>query len=144
MKGYFISVLLAFSAGLLGALQGTINAQAGKVFGQFAMIIGVSLTQVFIASMILMREGWSAFAPVFSPWMIVAGALGVIMMFSISSSISSIGTLPVFVLVILGQIIASALIDHFGLFGTTRPLSLQKLGSIFVIMMGVFWLVKSS
>jgi transporter family-2 protein len=144
MNGNLISVILAFSAGMLGALQGAINAQIGKASGQYAMIIGVSLIQAFIASMILMRGGWSAFASVSSPWMIVAGALGVIMMFSVSSSISSIGTLSVFVLVILGQIISSALIDHFGLFGTTRPLSLQKIGSIFVIMLGVFWLIKSS
>jgi transporter family-2 protein len=75
--------------------------------------------------------------------MIVAGVLGVVMMFSVSYSISSIGTLSVYVLVISGQIIASALIDHYGLFGTTRHITPQKIGSIFVIIMGVFWLVKS-
>ncbi|MGM0874796.1 MAG: hypothetical protein ACQEWV_08345 [Bacillota bacterium] len=89
MNGYLTSVLLAFFAGILGALQGSINAQIGKVSGQYGMIIGVSLIQVIVASSILMKGGWNAFASVPSPWMVVAGALGVIMMFSVSSSISS-------------------------------------------------------
>ncbi|MGM0874797.1 MAG: DMT family transporter [Bacillota bacterium] len=47
-------------------------------------------------------------------------------------------------LIITGQIISSALIDHFGLFGVARPLTLQKISSIVVIMIGVIWLVKAS
>ena len=144
MNGYLTSILLAFSAGILGAFQGSINAQISKVSGQYGMIIGVSLVQVILASALLLRGGLSIFASISSPWMIVAGVLGVIMMFSISSSISSIGTLTVFILVISGQIISSSLIDHFGLFGVARPLTLQKIISIIVIMIGVFSLVKAS
>lgn len=144
MNGYLTSILFAFSAGMLGALQGSINAQIGKTSGQYSMIIGVSLVQVIVASIILLRGGLSTLASISSPWMILAGALGVIMMFSVSSSVSSIGTLSVFVLVILGQIISSTLIDHFGLFGVARPLTLHKIISIIVIMLGVFSLVKAS
>ena len=144
MKGYVTSILLAFSAGMLGALQGTINAQIGKVAGQYGMIISVSLVQAIVAGVILLRGGWHIASSFSSPWMIVAGGLGVIMMFSVSSSINSIGTLSVFILVISGQIISSAIIDHFGLFGPAHPISLQKIGSIFVIMIGVIFLVKAS
>lgn len=143
MSGNLTSILLAFSAGILGAFQASINAQIGKVSGQYGMIIGVSLVQVIVAAVILLRGGFSTIASISSPWMIVAGALGVIMMFSVSSSIRSIGTLSVFVLVISGQIISSSLIDHFGLFGAARPLGLQKIISIVVIMIGVFSLVKA-
>lgn len=144
MNGNVISIVLAVSSGFLGAFQGSINAQIGKAAGQNAMIIGVSLVQAIVASIILIRGGWKAFSTISSPWMIVAGLLGVIMMFSVSSAISSIGTLSVFVLVLTGQIIASALIDHFGIFGVARPVTLQKVGSILVILTGVLWLVKSS
>jgi bacterial/archaeal transporter family-2 protein len=108
------------------------------------MIIGVSIVQAIVAGAILMREGWNLASSFSSPWMIVAGGLGVLMMFSVSSSISSIGTLSVFILVISGQIISSAIIDHFGLFGSAHPISLQKIGSIFVIMIGVIFLVRAS
>lgn len=144
MNGYITSIVLAFSAGLLGAVQGALNAQIGKASGQYGMIIGVSLVQAIVAGVFLIRGGWGAVSSISSPWMIAAGALGVIMMFSVSSSISSVGTLTVFVLVISGQIISSSIIDHFGLFGTVRPLNLQKLVSIFIIMIGVFSLVKAT
>jgi bacterial/archaeal transporter family-2 protein len=144
MNGYVTSILLAFSAGILGAFQGTINSQIGKVSGQYGMIIGVSLVQAIVAGIILMKGGWHIASSLPSPWIIVAGGLGVIMMFSVSSSISSIGTLSVFILVISGQIISSSLIDHFGVFGPARPLTLQKIGSIVVIMIGVISLVKAS
>jgi transporter family-2 protein len=49
--------------------------------------------------------------------MVLAGILGVVIMFGVSSSIGSIGTISVFLLVMLGQVIASTVIDHFG-FGT--------------------------
>jgi len=50
-----------------------------------------------------------------------------------------------FVLLIFGQIVASALIDHFGWFGVTRsPLTLQKIGSLLLILTGVYCLIKSS
>lgn len=143
MNGYINGILLAFLAGMFGALQGTINAHIGKSSGQYAMIIGVSLIQVLVASIILLRGGWGALASVSSPWMIVAGALGVVMMYCISTSIGSIGTLSVFVLVISGQIISSALINHFGILGIAQPLTLRKIISIGIIMIGVFSLIKS-
>jgi bacterial/archaeal transporter family-2 protein len=144
MNGYLASILLAFFAGLLGALQGSINAQIGKISGPYSMIIGVSLVQVFVAAGILLRGGLTTLTSIASPWMIIPGVLGVVMMFSVSTSISSVGTLTVFVLVIAGQILSSALIDHFGLFGTTRPLTVQKVCSILIIMAGVLSLVKAS
>jgi transporter family-2 protein len=139
-----MSVILAMLAGIFGAIQGAINSHLGKTAGQYAMIIGVSLAQAIVASIILLRGGWGAFTAISSPWMIVAGILGVVIMFGVSYSIGSIGTLSVFILVMLGQVIASTLIDHFGLFGTPRlPVTPQKIGSILVIMLGVYWLLKS-
>lgn len=143
MNGYLSGISFAFLAGMLGALQGTINAHVGKSSGQYAMIIGVSLIQVLVASFILLRGGWGAFASVSSPWMIVAGALGVIMMYCVSTSISSIGTLSVFVLVISGQIISSAIINHFGILGMAQPLTLRKIISIGIILIGVISLIKA-
>lgn len=145
MANNLFSFFMALSAGLLGACQGSINAHIGKVSGQYAMIIGVSLIQAIVAGLILLRHGYHSIAFGFSPWMFAAGVLGVTMMFGVSSSISSIGASTVFVLVILGQILSSALIDHFGLFGAARmPLTPQKIGSILVIMSGVLWLIKAS
>ncbi len=145
MNGYVVSLVLAFAAGIFISSQSAINAQVGKSAGQYAMIVGVSLAQALVGGMILLRGGWGAFSSLTSPWMLAAGILGVFIMFSISTSIGAIGTLPVFVLVVLGQVIGSALIDHFGMLGADRyPITPQKIGSLLVIMAGVYFLIKSS
>lgn len=139
----WISVFLALGAGVFGAVQATINSDIGKTSGQWAMVVGVSLVQTVIASVMLMRSGWPAFTTSL-PWVVVAGVLGVGLMFSVSTAIGSIGALAVFVLVILGQVVGSALIDQLGLFGTPRiSISPQKLASIVVILIGVYGVMKS-
>lgn len=144
MNSYVVSLLLAFAAGLFAAVQGAINAFIGKTTGQYIMIIGVSIVQVIVALFFYYRSG-GVFAVQMIPWMAIAGAMGVGIMYSVSASVGNIGTLLVFVLVILGQIVASTFIDHFGFFGTPRqPINLHKVGSLLVILAGVFWLVKSS
>ncbi|MGK3945706.1 DMT family transporter, partial [Streptomyces caeruleatus] len=61
----------------------------------------------------------------------------------ITVSISKIGALVTFVLVVLGQIITSAIIDHFGLLGMEiNPINLLKITSILIILVGVFLLIK--
>lgn len=145
MKGYAINVLLAFSAGLLGVMQGAINAYVGKSQGQYGMIIGVSAAQIIVAALILWRMKPVPLHASFIPWMLAAGFLGVGIMFGVSFATGSIGALPVFIAIMAGQIIASAIMDHFGLLGLARsPFTVQKLGSILLILLGVLWLMKSS
>ncbi|MDR3539470.1 MAG: DMT family transporter [Desulfosporosinus sp.] len=144
MNNSIKALLLALSAGLLGVIQGAINSKLGKTAGQYEMIIGVSLAQAIVASIILLRNGWGVFAAISSPWMILAGILGVGIMYGISSSIGSIGTLSVFLLMLLGQVIAASLIDHFGIFGSPQiPITPQKIGCILVIMLGIYGVIRS-
>ncbi|RKP49980.1 DMT family transporter [Cohnella endophytica] len=145
MKSYGFNLLLALSAGMLGVIQGMINAHVGKGLGQYGMIIGVSAVQVIVASLAVWRFKSVIFQPGLWPWIIVAGILGVAIMFGVSYATGSVGALSVFILMIAGQIIASAVIDHFGLMGLPRnPFTLSKLGSILIIMTGVWCLMKSS
>ncbi|SEB51784.1 DMT family transporter [Paenibacillus sp. GP183] len=137
-----ISFILAFSAGLLGVTQGMINAYIGKVQGQYGMIIGVSAIQIAFASFLLWRV---KSAPPLQlqviPWILVAGILGVGIMFSTSYATGKIGTVSVFILIIAGQLVASSIIDHLGLMGLPKnPFTLGKFGSILLIMLGVFCL----
>jgi len=144
VNGYGVSLLLAFLAGVLAAIQGTINSLVGKTTGQYVMIIGVSLVQMVLAALFLFRGG-GALPVTILPWIVAGGIMGVVIMFGVSASIPAIGAMTAFVLLIFGQIVTSALIDHFGWFGVTRsPLTLQKIGSLLLILTGVYCLIKSS
>ncbi|NHW36121.1 DMT family transporter [Paenibacillus aceris] len=125
MLGNEVSFILAFLAGLLGVIQGMMNAHIGKVQGQYGMIIGVSTAQIAVASFLLWRmKSASPLQLQVVPWMVVAGVLGVGIMFGTSYATGKIGTLPVFVLIIAGQMIASSVIDHFGIMGLPETLLL--------------------
>lgn len=147
MNMIILSIMMAFAAGVLGSVQGAINSLIGRTTGQYMMIAAVSLLQVLFSGIALAAQGGSvrSFTASSILWIVASALLGVVIMFSVSSSIGTIGTLPVFVLLILGQIVISAVIDHFGLFGSPRiPVTPQKIGSVLVIAAGVAWLVKSS
>ncbi|MDF2925290.1 MAG: Integral rane protein [Paenibacillaceae bacterium] len=139
------SIFLAFLAGALGSTQAGINSMLGKSAGQFAMVAFVSLIQVVISlAFMVFRHEFKPLSGATWGWIGASALLGVIIMISVSHSISSIGSLPVFVLLVLGQVILSAVINHFGWFGSPRsPITLQKAGSISLILIGVLLLARS-
>jgi transporter family-2 protein len=141
-----ISFLLAFLAGAVGSVQGSVNSLIGKGTGQYVMIASVSLVQIIFSIIIIFLRGERITMGLGTvSWVVLSGLMGVIVMFSVSYSIGHIGTLYVFILLIFGQVVLSAVISHFGWFGIPQsPISIQKIGSIMVILFGVICLVKSS
>jgi bacterial/archaeal transporter family-2 protein len=136
----FIPVLLSFLAGLLIAVQGVVNSVGSKMMGTPWMIAWLSLVQslpVLIYAIVhksnfsLMDslQGWK--------WFLFSGFLGIAILSSLTFSISKSDALLVFVLVILGQIIGSAVADMIGLFGIkVQPLSMLKITTILIIIAG--------
>lgn len=137
------SILLAFVTGLLFSVQFAINSQSGKNYNQYVMIIGVSLIQALLGSIMLFFKKGNI-SGLFSPMILISGFLGVIIMYGFSYSIGNLGTLKVFATVLAGQVIASLIIDHFGFFDVPQNyMNLQRLISTVIIMFGVYVLVKS-
>lgn len=143
--GNLISILLALVAGSLGSVQGTINSAVSKVDGQYMMIAGVSLLQFVISVGVVFFRGEFGLVSMASlTWMSLSAFMGVFMMFAVSYTVGGIGTMLAFVLVIAGQIITSAVVSHFGWLGTPQsPISLAKIGSLLLVVIGVVCLVKS-
>lgn len=143
MSSYVISIMLAFSAGLIGAVQSSLNAWIGKEQGMFVMIMGVSLIQVLGASVMLRFYGFPSFSLQGASLIAIAGIMGITLMFGVSFAIGNLGALPASVLVIVGQILAAAVVNHYGLFGLPRaPFSMQKLFGVAVIALGVYLMLK--
>lgn len=143
MKIKILSISLAFCAGLVLTVQNTINSQIGKSSSQFIMIVGISLTQALIGMLILLI-GKQPISSMFSPWIVLSGIMGIAVLYGFSFSISSIGTLKVFALVLFGQVLASLVIDNFGYFGVNQtPVSVQRVLFSLVIISGVIGLVRT-
>jgi bacterial/archaeal transporter family-2 protein len=143
--GNIFSIILALIAGSLGSVQGTVNAAVSKTNGQYMMIAGVSLLQfVLSVGVLFFRKDYAPVQTGSMVWMGLSAVMGVVIMFSVAYTVGGIGTMLAFILVIAGQIVTSAVVSHFGWLGSPQvPISLPKIGSLLLIIVGVVCLVKS-
>jgi transporter family-2 protein len=72
-----------------------------------------------------------------------AGVFGLIVIAAISYTIPRVGVAAAVTTVVGGQILVSALLDHFGVLGAVaRPLDLPRLLGLAVVMLGVWLTVR--
>jgi len=114
--------LFAFMAGAGVAFQFGVNGQLRRVSGQ---PVWASLASFFIGTLILSvcflatRRGWpSAARFAHAPWWIwIGGALGAFYVVASVVAGPRLGAAALIACVIAGQLVASVVIDHFGLVG---------------------------
>ena len=78
------------------------------------------------------------------PWYVFsAGLLGLVIVGSIGFVLPRMGAAKGFTLMIAAQFILAAAIDHYGLFGAAlRPLDLQRIGGMAIVLAGVWMVIR--
>ena len=128
--GMGIPVTAALNAGLGKHIQSPVAAST------ILFAVGLVMTAVVLAFVGLPSRG--VFSGL-SPWYYLA-ALGVVFyILAVTWSAPRIGVGNAIFFVLLGQLIAAALIDHFGLFGAAKSsLTLQRGIGLVVMAIGVY------
>jgi transporter family-2 protein len=128
--GMGIPVTAALNAGL-GQHIGSPVAASAILFG-----VGLVMTALVLAVAGLPPRG--VFSGL-SPWY-YAAALGVVLyVLSVTWSAPRIGIGNAIFFVLLGQLVAAAAIDHFGLFGAAKTtITLQRAIGLLVMAVGVY------
>jgi transporter family-2 protein len=128
--GMGIPVTAALNAGLGQHIDSPVAASA------ILFAVGLVMTALVLAFVGLPSSG--VFSGL-SPWY-YAAALGVVFyVLSVTWSAPRIGVGNAIFFVLLGQLVAAALIDHFGLFGATRSeLTAQRAVGLLVMAVGVY------
>lgn len=144
----FFSLVISFISGLLITVQGVSNSVGSKTIGTPYMLIWLSLVQIIPPMVFLwFKHPAIDFGPSIVQgfkWYFISGSIGIIVVTALSFSIAHTGSLSVFVLVVLGQIIGAAIADQIGLFGTpVAPVKPLRLLSILIIVAGVLLLLKT-
>lgn len=148
MNSSNLYILLAISAGIMIPFQSATNTQLGKTLQSpyFAALT------VFIVAVIglLIYIGTSRFSLPSSkqfldtPWWSYAGGIlggTYVLLIVICAPKLGIGNLTI--LVLLGQIIAAIMIDHFGLLNTTpHTLNWQRTIGLTLMIIGVYLVKK--
>lgn len=132
----FISFIMALLAGAALSFEGAIYAELGKTVGQ----IETSFYNFFMGSIIMgllwIFFGKGKFSYTFEApkWSLLGGFLGVVYLTSIVVSVPFVGVGITMVAVIIGQLIMSMVIEHFGWLGSIKT-NINKEKIIAVISM---------
>ena len=141
-----LAVTLAFLAGLGIALQTVVNLELRQRLGQpvlaalVSFLVGtLALAALYLAtSRGVARPLGVAGAAAVPWWAWIGGLFGAYFIWTAIVATGRIGPALFFGLVVTGQLVASAVIEHFGWFGITRqPLSLPRVGGALLLLGGL-------
>lgn len=129
-------LVLAVVMGAFLAIQPTLNAEIGRHVGgtmHAALVNFCTGFAVLVAFMLLFRSGLPDVAGARgAPWWAwFGGVIGATFVVSGTFLTPRIGVTALVASILLGQLVASLLIDHFGAFNVTvREISLERLAGI--------------
>lgn len=114
--------ICAIISGIAMSLQGVFNTRLGEKIGSWETNTLVQASGLVITLIILLffRKGDFRAIRDVNKLYLLGGALGVIIIFTVMMSISSLGTTVGIGTILIAQITAAAIIDAFGLFGSDK------------------------
>ncbi|MEH6626987.1 MAG: DMT family transporter [Motiliproteus sp.] len=136
-----VAVIGGIAVALQGQFMGLMDRQIGTLENVF-LTFGVG--GILAALLLLAVRGGNIGQWQQLPWWTLSsGLLGVVIIAAIGFSVSRLGTLAAFTLIVAMQFVTAALIDHFGLFGAeVRPIDISKLSGMGILILGVWLTVR--
>ncbi|MBP6799133.1 MAG: DMT family transporter [Luteimonas sp.] len=142
-----LGIVIAVVIGTLLPLQALINARLGAqtqgpLYASFvSFLVGTCLLG---ALLLVTRTPWTPGQPLLSlpPWIWLGGAIGALFVFAATLLVPRLGAASMICLVVLGQVVASLLLDHFGVLGPQRPADALRVFGALLVIAGAALVVK--
>lgn len=122
------------------SLQGVFNTRLSDKIGSWETNTIVQASGLILTLIVLFFFGNGNFKEIKSAnkLYLLGGALGVVIIFTVMVSIKSLGTTVGIGTILVAQLLAAALIDAFGLFGSEKvPFSLHEILGIVIMIAGI-------
>jgi len=145
MPTLLIVVVFGLLGGISVGLQSPLASLMSQRVGTMASVFIIHIGGAAFAGALLLTQRAARFSEVRSlPWyVLMAGGLGVVVISAVSYAIPRVGVVTMTFLIVAGQLLISALIDHFGWLGTeVRPLDPTRILGIVVLFIGVWLIVR--
>ncbi|MCK6567631.1 MAG: EamA-like transporter family protein [Chloroflexi bacterium] len=144
MDTLFFIILVGLAGGMAVGMQGPlaslITQKLGPLESVFIVHIGGAIAALIPMLFVGSRLGQWRNAPWYA---FSAGAFGLIVIMAIGYMIPRIGAAGAVVILVMGQIFVSAVLDHFGLLGIApRAIDLQRVIGFGVVVFGVWLTVR--
>jgi transporter family-2 protein len=138
-------VLFGLLGGVAVGLQGPMSSIITERLGVMESIFIVHIGGALIIGVPLLMQGGGRLAQWRDvPWYtLIAGGFGLVVIAALGFAIPRVGVAATVTLIVAGQLILSAVLDHFGWLGATpRPIDMQRLIGILVLFVGVWLIVR--
>ena len=135
-----VYLILPVIAGVAITLQTAFSGKLNKQVGSLETVILVHLFGLLVAVIVYILSGQANFKFMTNINLlpIMAGSMGVLIIFSISRSFVVNGAFTTIMISVVIQLIISKMIDHFGWLGAEKnPLNLPQLFSLCIIISGI-------
>ena len=136
MFGFIIAII----SGIAMSVQGVFNTKLSDKIGTWETNTIVQGSALVLTLIILFFFGNGNFREIKSAnkLYLLGGALGVVITFTVILSIKSLGTTVGICTILIAQLLAAALIDAFGLFGSEKvPFSFHEILGIVIMIAGI-------
>ena len=143
----FLLFLFGISAGAMLSLQAVLNAEIGRRAGIFGTVLILTIIGFFTTLAIIIffpQTSNLRNSPGFSEWYLYIGAfLGVIIMVTPILLLPRIGATATLTALVVGQLLLSVVIDHFGWLNTPRiEIGLARIAGVFLLIGGAYLIGK--
>jgi bacterial/archaeal transporter family-2 protein len=143
----FLYILLALLGGMMAGIQAPINGSLGKKIGS----VEGAFTSFFVGTLFLaflvLFFGKGPITHLFQvpKWNLLGGLLGAIFVTFVILSVPNIGVALTIFAAIVGQMVISIIIDHFGLFGVQKiPMNVNRLLGLGLMLAALFFIYRGS
>ena len=136
-----IGLIGGIAVGVQSPIAGAMGQRVGGVASSF--IIHVS-GAIFSGLFLLLRGGEKIKDWTTLPWyMLIAGIFGLTLYLTINVTLPRLGSTMMVALIIVGQLVAGVVIDHFGLLGVvTRHIDLPRALGVVVLVFGAYLIAR--
>lgn len=141
--------VLTLIAGLLGgvsvAIQSVIAGAMSQRVGGTASSFIIHVSGAILSGLLLVSRGGENIAQWrVLPWyMLGSGVFGVILYLTLNRTLPQLGASAAITLIIVGQLLTSMLIDHFGWFGVTiHSVDATRLLALGLLLVGGYLMVR--
>ena len=135
-----LGIIYAIVSGISMSLQGVFNTKLGEKIGTWETNVLVQLIGLILTVIITAFAGKGNFKELnnANKLYLLGGVLGVVIIFTVMMRIGSLGTTYAIGVILISQIIAAAIIDYFGLFGTEKlNFTLKDFLGVAIMIIGI-------
>jgi transporter family-2 protein len=133
-------IICAIISGIAMSVQGVFNTRLGEKIGVWETTVLVQVIALIVSLIVFLFWGDGSYANLkeSNKLYLLGGILGVVITFTVIKSVSLMGPTCGIGIILISQLLAAALIDAFGLFGSERiRFSLNHFLGIAIMIVGI-------